>query len=41
MQALREEYFEFAIKNRLDYVPIFEDGKAPSSSTEYLLFALP
>lgn len=39
MQALREEYFEFAIKNRLDYVPIFDEGKAPTSSAEYLLFA--
>ncbi len=39
MQALRQEYYEFGIENRLDYVPVFEEGKAPSSSTEYLFYA--
>lgn len=37
--ALRGEYFEFGIENRLDYVPMFDEGKAPSSSTEYLFYA--
>lgn len=36
---MREDYFEFGIENRLDYVPMFEEGKAPSSSTEYLDYA--
>lgn len=39
IQAMREDYFEFGIENRLDYVPMFEEGKAPSSSTEYLDYA--
>lgn len=39
VQALREKYFDFGIKNRLDYVPLFDEGKAPSSSTEYLFYA--
>lgn len=39
IQALRATYFEFAIENRLDYVPVFDEGKAPSSSTEYLFYA--
>jgi len=39
MQVLRGEYFDFGIKNRLDYVPFFDEGKASSSSTEYLFYA--
>jgi hypothetical protein len=39
IQALREEYFEFGIENRLDYVPLFDEGKAPASSAEYLFYA--
>ncbi|MGI6550403.1 MAG: copper amine oxidase N-terminal domain-containing protein [Syntrophomonadales bacterium] len=39
LSALREEYFQFGIENRLDYVPVFDEGKAPASSTEYLFWA--
>lgn len=39
ISTLRGEYFEFGIENRLDYVPVFDEGKAPSSSTEYLFYA--
>lgn len=39
VQALRGTYFDFGIKNRLDYVPLFDEGKAPVSSTEYLFYA--
>lgn len=39
ISALREEYFQFGIENRLDYVPVFDEGKAPASSTEYLFWA--
>jgi hypothetical protein len=39
MGALRKEYFEFAIENRLDYVPLFEEGEAPTQSEEYLYYA--
>ncbi|ATW26822.1 hypothetical protein [Candidatus Formimonas warabiya] len=39
MAALRGEYFDFAIKHRLDYIPFFEEGKAPTDSTEYLFWA--
>ena len=38
-EALRNEYFEFAIENRLDYVPLFEEGEAPAQSEEYLYYA--
>ncbi|WP_368293690.1 hypothetical protein [Dehalobacter sp. TBBPA1] len=37
--ALRGEYFDFSIKNRLDYVPFFDEGKAPTTSVEYLFYA--
>lgn len=37
--ALRGEYFEFGIKNRLDYVPMFDEEQAPSNSKEYLFYA--
>ena len=39
MEALRKEYFEFAIENRLDYVPLFEEGETPTQSQEYLYYA--
>jgi len=39
LQTLRGKYFDFGIENRLDYVPVFDEGKAPSSSTEYLFYA--
>lgn len=39
MAVLRGEYFDFAIKYRLDYIPLFEEGKAPTDSTEYLFWA--
>ena len=39
MAALRGEYFDFAIKYRLDYVPCFEADNAPSDSNEYLFWA--
>lgn len=38
-QALRGEYFDFAIENRLDYLPVFERGQAPTDSAEYLFYA--
>lgn len=38
-EMLREYYFDFAQKYRLDYVPFFEEGEAPADSTEYLYFA--
>ncbi|MFZ7103765.1 MAG: hypothetical protein ACOWWO_14070 [Peptococcaceae bacterium] len=39
MQKLRAEYFAFGRENRLDYVPLFEEGKAPADSAEYLFYA--
>jgi len=36
---LRGEYFDFAIKHRLDYVPVFEEGKPSINSSDYLLHA--
>lgn len=39
IQKLRGEYFDFGIENRLDFVPIFEEGKTPSNSAEYLFYA--
>lgn len=39
IQKLRGDYFDFGIENRLDYVPMFEEGKAPSNSAEYLFYA--
>ncbi len=39
MEALLREYFEFAIENRLDYVPLFEEGEEPTQSEEYLNYA--
>ncbi len=39
MQELRAYYFDFARQYRLDYVPFFEQGGAPTDSTEYLFFA--
>lgn len=37
--ALRAEYLQFGIENRLDYVPFFTEGHAPTDSAEYLFFA--
>lgn len=31
--------FDFAIRWRLDYIPLFEEGKAPEESPEYLYWA--
>lgn len=39
METLRGIYFDFAIKHRFDYVPFFEEGKAPEESPEYLFYA--
>lgn len=39
METLRKEYFEFAIENRLDYVPLFEEGETPTQSEKYLNYA--
>jgi len=39
IKALRGTFFDFGIDNRLDYVPVFDEGKAPSSSAEYLYYA--
>ena len=39
IETLRERYFEFAIENRLDYVPLFDEGEAPTHSEEYLFYA--
>ncbi len=36
---LKEYYYDFAVKYRLDYAPFFEKGKMPKDSTEYLFFA--
>lgn len=38
-QRLRGEYFDFAIENRLDYLPIFERGQAPTDTAPYLFYA--
>jgi len=38
-ERLRGEYFDFAVKYRLDYVPFFTEGNAPADSTEYLYYA--
>ena len=32
-------YFDFAIANRLDFVPEFNEGEAPTSSAPYLWYA--
>lgn len=37
--SLRGEYFDFAVHNRLDYVPFFEEGNAPTDIGEYLFYA--
>ncbi|MFZ7102382.1 MAG: hypothetical protein ACOWWO_06965 [Peptococcaceae bacterium] len=37
--SLRGEYFDFAVRNRLDYVPCFAEGDAPTDSAEYLFYA--
>lgn len=37
--TLRGEYFDFAEKNRLDYIPFFAEGSAPTDSAEYLFYA--
>lgn len=39
MATLCGTYFDFAIRNSLDYVPFFEEGKAPTDSPEYLFYA--
>lgn len=39
MRELRAYYFDFARQYRLDYVPFYELGDAPTDSTEYLFFA--
>ena len=38
-EKLRSEYYDFAVKYRLDYVPFFTEGNAPADSTEYLYYA--
>ena len=38
MSDLRGEYFDFAQKYRLDYIPYFDDS-APKDSSEYLMWA--
>jgi len=38
-KSLRGEYFDFAVHNRLDYLPFFEEGKAPTDIGEYLLYS--
>ncbi|MDD4801892.1 MAG: hypothetical protein PHF24_02945 [Syntrophomonas sp.] len=35
----REEFFDFAVKYRLDYIPLFTEGNAPADSREYLYYA--
>lgn len=37
--TLRGEYFDFAIKNRIDYIPEFPKGNTPTDSPQYLFFA--
>lgn len=39
VQTLRGEYFDFAVKYRLDYIPFFSEGNAPADSAEYLYYA--
>jgi len=39
LEDLRRFYFDFARQYRLDYVPYFRRGEAPTDSTEYLYFA--
>lgn len=39
LAALRDTYFDFARQYRLDYIPLFEEGEAPTDSTEYLFWA--
>lgn len=38
-QELREKYLDFAIEHRLDYLPVFARGQAPTDSAEYLFYA--
>lgn len=37
--TLRGKYLNFGIENRLDYVPLFNEGEAPTDSAEYLFYA--
>ncbi|NDL67535.1 hypothetical protein [Anaerotalea alkaliphila] len=39
IEDLRGTYFDFAIENRLDYIPVFDEGNPPTSSSEYLFYA--
>lgn len=39
VKKLRGEYFDFAVKYRLDYMPFFSEGNAPADSVEYLYYA--
>jgi len=39
MEDLRRFYFDFARQYRLDYIPYFQRGQAPTDSAEYLYFA--
>ncbi len=39
LEDLRRFYFDFARQYRLDYVPYFRRGEAPTDSAEYLYFA--
>jgi len=37
--ALQGDYFDFAIRYRLDYLPFFTEGNVPAESAEYLYYA--
>ena len=39
INSLKQYYFDFARKNRFDYVPYFSEGSAPTESPEYLFYA--
>lgn len=39
LASLREKYFDFAQKYRLDYIPVFVEGKSPDNSAVYLEWA--
>lgn len=38
-EMYQTDYFDFAIENRLDYMPFFTEGNAPTDSGEYLYYA--
>jgi len=39
IEKLKEYYYDFALKYRIDYAPCFAANNAPKDSTEYLFFA--